>query len=89
MQFRIYIVDGTLASLHFDQVAHCRFHVGFKEVCVGFFKLATPFVEVFDAVLEIEWLRFTLLDVGNQRCPIEKICMIRIRPVCDLTNRFH
>jgi hypothetical protein len=89
MQFRIYIVDGTLATHDFDQVAHCRLHVGFKEICAGLFKLSAPLVEVFDALAEVERCSFTLLDVGNQCCAIQEIGVIRSCPISCFSKGFH
>jgi hypothetical protein len=80
MQFRIYVVDGTLGSLYLDQV---RASGCFKEVLVSWYKLTATLVEMFDTFGEVERLSCALFDVGNQCCPIEEICVVRSCPVCD------
>jgi hypothetical protein len=73
MQFRIYIVDGTLGSLYLDQV---RASGLFKEVLVSWYKLPATLVELFDRLAEVEGLSCALFDVGNQRCAIEQVSVI-------------
>jgi hypothetical protein len=74
MQFRIHVVDGTLGSLYLDQV---RASGTFKEARISLFKLTASLVELFDRLAEVERNCFTLLDVGNQCCPIKEICVVR------------
>ena len=57
-------VDVASATLDCDFI--CDFLWLFKWSCGNCVKLTAPLVETFDTVLEVEWLGFVDLDVGNQ-----------------------
>jgi hypothetical protein len=61
MQFRIYIVDGTLGSLYLDQVAASGL---LEEALICWYKLTATLVEVLDTFGKVEGLSCALFDVG-------------------------
>lgn len=67
----------------------CVFLYVFECCCRHCLELASALAETFDAVLEVEGLCLSLLDVGYQLGTIQEICVRGKQSPCGFSNSFH